>query len=277
MRARQIARKRLVTPATRADSAAKVARETAPEVNRSQSSSSVWTPGFLWHSPVDAGQDHAIGHGGPKKPPALESLYEQTRAVAVMPLLDRNRQLDLRTVYLKLCTSDGEHANTLPDDCLIRRAGPASLGNRCRSVKSSAATVVWPSPQDATYSPYGYSYPYVLYVPAKALGAEAFPFLIVKSNNPGVPGFNGNELLNKAIAEATATGLSLGHSLADRLGAPLLIPAFPRPNSQDHSTNLYTHSLSREAMLVASGPLYRIDLQLIAMTEEAKAKLRAAG
>jgi len=155
--------------------------------------------------------------------------------------------------------------------------GIGAEAQECEGLGSSAATIVWPSPEDVTYSPYGYNYPYVLYVPAKAWGREAFPFLIVESNNPGDPGVSADKLLNGAIAEATTTGGSLGHSLADRLGAPLLIPAFPRPNTQDQNSNIYTHSLSRAAMLVASGPLYRIDLQLIAMVEEAKGKLAGCG
>jgi len=154
--------------------------------------------------------------------------------------------------------------------------GTGAKAEECDWLTANAPTIVWPPAQDVTYSPYGYSYPYVLYVPVKALGG-GFPFLIIESNNPGTAGFNASELLNKAIAQATSAHLSLGRSLADRLGAPLLMPAFPRPYSQDHSSDVYVHSLSREAMLVASGPLYRIDLQLIAMAEEAKAKLARCG
>jgi hypothetical protein len=146
----------------------------------------------------------------------------------------------------------------------------------CDWLTADAPTIVWPPPQDVTYSPYGYNYPYVLYVPGKALEG-GFPYLIIEPNNPGTAGFNANELLNKALAQAASAKLSLGRSLADRLGAPLLMPAFPRPYSEDRSSDLYTHSLSREAMLVASGPLYRIDLQLIAMAEEARAKLARCG
>jgi len=146
----------------------------------------------------------------------------------------------------------------------------------CDLLKANVPTIIWPAPQDVTYSPYGYNYPYLLYVPAKAPAGD-FSFLIVESNNPGTAGFNAGELLNLAIEQTVRADLSLGRSLADRLGYPLLMPVFPRPLSQNANGNVYTHSLSREAMLIASGPLYRMDLQLIAMAEEAKAKLAGCG
>ena len=147
--------------------------------------------------------------------------------------------------------------------------GTGAEANECDLLKANAPTIVWPPLQDATYSPYGYNYPYVLYVPEKV----RFPYLIVKSNSPGEAGLSASVLLQKAIAQVSNVDGSLGRSLADRLGAPLLMPAFPRPFSQDQRSDVYTHSLSREAMLVVSGPLYRVDLQLIAMAEEAKTKL----
>jgi len=126
------------------------------------------------------------------------------------------------------------------------------------------AKVVPPSPE------HGYNYSFVLYVPRTAL-RRAFPYLIVEPINPGAKLVDAPEqqLQDEAVTEATES--ALGHQLADRLGAPLLVPIFPRPR------DLYTHSLSFETMRVPSGPLRRIDLQLIAMTRDAKARLTRCG
>jgi hypothetical protein len=134
-------------------------------------------------------------------------------------------------------------------------------------------TIVSPSLDDTIYLPFGYDYPYVLYVPRKP--APTFPYLLVEPNNPGVPGLSAKQLLLNAVEAATIN--SLGHSLADRLNAPLLVPALPRPKTEDGISNVYTHSLSREAMLISSGPLYRVDLQLEAMSDQARAKLASCG
>jgi len=154
--------------------------------------------------------------------------------------------------------------------------GAGAQADECDWVRASAAKVISPPPQDVTYSPYGYNYPYILYVPANAPRGD-FRYLIVETNNPGTAGFKASELLKKAIAQVTNPDLSLGRSLADKLGAPLLMPVFSRPYTEDRRSDVYTHSLSREAMLIASGPLYRVDLQLIAMAQEAKEKLARCG
>lgn len=61
---------------------------------------------------------------------------------------------------------------------------------------------------------------------------------------------------------------------AGRLGVVMLMPAFPRPASSD---NLYTHALDRDAMLAKEPGLRRLDLQLLAMIDDARSKLAAEG
>jgi hypothetical protein len=158
-------------------------------------------------------------------------------------------------------------------------AGQSRAENECAwlgSRSESASMIVWPSRQDLEYSPYGYSFPYVLYVPAKPL-TEGFPYLIVEPNNPGDAGLSAEEQLVRAATAARTDDSSLGHDLADALKAPLLMPVFPRPKTDEGRSDLYTHALTREAMLVTSGPLYRLDLQLIAMADEARDKLARCG
>lgn len=60
---------------------------------------------------------------------------------------------------------------------------------------------------------------------------------------------------------------------AERLHTAILVPTFPRPAARP---DLYTHALDRDTLLVQSGELRRIDLQLIAMIEAAERFMGAA-
>jgi hypothetical protein len=115
----------------------------------------------------------------------------------------------------------------------------------------------------------GFNFPYILYMPQTA-AKSCFPNLLVETNNSGVTASAEHDLL---IAVQDATDRSLGNTVAEALGAPLLMPVFPRPATADG--NLYTHSLSREAILVPSGPLKRPDQQLVGMIDDAQLRLRA--
>ena len=114
----------------------------------------------------------------------------------------------------------------------------------------------------------GFSFPYVLFIPARAASAPP-PHLLVEPNNTGFLTTD----LEKLDADAVK---SVTHNfLAERLGDPVLTPEFPRP-LEGHS-DIYTHALSRETMLLPPGPLHRIDLQLIAMVADAQRRLAACG
>ncbi|HEV7904178.1 MAG TPA: hypothetical protein VGO96_10080 [Pyrinomonadaceae bacterium] len=58
--------------------------------------------------------------------------------------------------------------------------------------------------------------------------------------------------------------------IADRLGVALLTPVFPRPQTD---WKIYTHALDRDAMTTGKKEYARFDLQLIAMIDDARAKL----
>jgi pimeloyl-ACP methyl ester carboxylesterase len=64
-------------------------------------------------------------------------------------------------------------------------------------------------------------------------------------------------------------------NFATQLNVGLLVPAFPRPidhgiNAQEG--NIYTHALSRSALLTTIPEIQRVDLQLIHMIDDARAK-----
>ncbi len=62
-----------------------------------------------------------------------------------------------------------------------------------------------------------------------------------------------------------------GHYLAENLKLPLLVPTFDRPKS---NFKMYTHALDSDTLKNEKGKLKRIDLQLLAMIEDAKDKLK---
>ena len=62
--------------------------------------------------------------------------------------------------------------------------------------------------------------------------------------------------------------------VADELGVILLVPAFIRPG-QDWQ--IYTHALDRDSLTTKRTELARLDLQLLAMVDDARRALRQAG
>jgi hypothetical protein len=63
-------------------------------------------------------------------------------------------------------------------------------------------------------------------------------------------------------------------AIADELGVVLLVPAFIRPGED---WQIYTHALDRDTLTTARQDLNRIDLQLLAMIDHARAKLASDG
>jgi len=110
----------------------------------------------------------------------------------------------------------------------------------------------------------GFFFPFFLKVPE----ATETNYLIVETNNTGKVSDDFNIHLNSA--NKAILGNSLGPWVSKKLKAPILVPAFPRPEKEWET---YTHALDRDTMFVDSGKLKRIDLQLLAMINEAKAIL----
>lgn len=112
----------------------------------------------------------------------------------------------------------------------------------------------------------GFNYPYLLMIP-KNINKTGKKTILVEGNNSGVTD-DFKETEEKTLA-------SMGHSrgeVAKKLDSPFLMPVFPRPAKPDGS-NLYTHQLTRETMLIKDGPIKRPDLQILAMIKDARKQL----
>lgn len=113
----------------------------------------------------------------------------------------------------------------------------------------------------------GFHYPYVLRMPKEARAT----YLLVEPNNTGKVS---DDLAVHTEAARALTKNAVGAYVATKLDVPLLVPVFPRPQT---NWQIYTHALDRDAMEIASGPMRRLDLQLLAMIDDARARLRASG
>lgn len=116
----------------------------------------------------------------------------------------------------------------------------------------------------------GFHYPYFLLVPA-GVPRDAPTYLLVEPNNTGA--LSDSLAVHERAARVAVAGPrpTLGRPLAREIGLPLLMPVFPRPASD---SLLYTHALDKDA-LHATGPLARLDEQLLAMIDDARQRLRA--
>jgi pimeloyl-ACP methyl ester carboxylesterase len=112
----------------------------------------------------------------------------------------------------------------------------------------------------------GFEWPYYLYIPAFV---KVPTVLLVEPNNTGTT----ND--DPAVHDAAASSLINSHKYrADDLGSPFLMPTFPRPYT---NWKVYTQALDRDALTTSLPGLSRIDLQLVAMIDDARARLAAMG
>lgn len=117
-----------------------------------------------------------------------------------------------------------------------------------------------------------YNYPYFLFIPDKLPDNEKV-VLIVEPNNSGFVSDELSRHIEKAERQATLD-FYIGNYVANALEYPLLVPAFPRSET---NWKIYTHALDRDAMMQYGNDLERMDLQLLAMVDEAQEKLRERG
>lgn len=110
----------------------------------------------------------------------------------------------------------------------------------------------------------GFNYPYFLYTPAVDDDREVS--LLVEPNNTGT-GTDDFAQHRQAAAELIERGGP--RRIADALQVPLLVPVFPRPRSEPVDWRHYTHQLDQDTLEIESGPLERIDRQLLAMVDHA--------
>jgi len=115
----------------------------------------------------------------------------------------------------------------------------------------------------------GFEYPYFLRAPTVLTSDPSRP-VFVQPNNTGFPtdDFERHRSAARRRAERGS-----GREVADTLGAPLLVPVFPRPDMEPVDGTHYVHQLDRETMQIDGGPLERVDQQLLAMVEDARQRL----
>ena len=99
--------------------------------------------------------------------------------------------------------------------------------------------------------------------------------LLVLPNNTGYPS-NDQTVHDKAAKDLA----EWGYNFAKELNIPLLVPTFPRPEGEvsDYSiAEVYTQALDRETLETSRSGIQRIDLQLIAMIDDAIERLSQEG
>lgn len=121
-----------------------------------------------------------------------------------------------------------------------------------------------------------FHYPYYLFLPEgdpRGLEQQQPSYLIVEPNNSGFVSDDLEAHAEKAERQASRE-YYVGNFVAVKLGAPLLVPVFPRPESD---WKIYTHALDRDVILQKETPLERLDLQLLAMIGDARERLSKRG
>lgn len=110
----------------------------------------------------------------------------------------------------------------------------------------------------------GFHHDYLLFIPRKT-PLDKKLFLLVEPNNTGK--ISDSIEVHKKYAIHLASVSSVGNNISTELKLPLLVPVFPRPESQPL---IYTHALDRDVMLESLPELKRLDLQLLEMIEDAR-------
>jgi len=118
---------------------------------------------------------------------------------------------------------------------------------------------------------HGFAWPYLLVAPKPAApGAAptgATTLLVVPPNT----GFATEDL--ELLRASTMCHVADQLATADRLGTAIVAPLFPRPALPSPPGNLYLHALSRASLEVRDARLARVDLQLIAILDDARQRL----
>lgn len=119
----------------------------------------------------------------------------------------------------------------------------------------------------------GFEYPYYLFAPSR-LGSEEPQPLLVEPTNTGTATDDFERHLEAAGRSITSSST---RDIAEELGAPLLVPVFPRPSDEPVDWRHYVHALDDNTMGIDGGPLERVDLQLLNMVNHAQEYLADDG
>jgi hypothetical protein len=114
----------------------------------------------------------------------------------------------------------------------------------------------------------GFWFPYYLMIP-DSVDRTATQYILIETTNTG-----GNDTFSyhERNAYLQTRERSMSSQLSRDLRIPLLVPVFPRPYTDWH---LYTHAFDRDAAMIKKGQMKRLDLQLIAMFQDARRQLAA--
>lgn len=115
----------------------------------------------------------------------------------------------------------------------------------------------------------GFNYPYYLYAPDTMPDASK-PILVEPVNS----GTASDDMDVHLDAAERTIDRGLSRSVADDLRSAFVVPVFPRPRRDPVGRSHYVHALDDTTMAIEDGPLERVDLQLLAMVEDARERLR---
>lgn len=115
----------------------------------------------------------------------------------------------------------------------------------------------------------GFSYPYYLFVPSELRDEKARKqthTILVLPNNTGK--INDSFEFHEADVKKR---IGRNKTFGSLMKTVILTPVFPRPETD---WKIYTHALDRDAMLTDKKEFSRFDLQLIAMIDDARTRLK---
>ncbi len=116
----------------------------------------------------------------------------------------------------------------------------------------------------------GFTYPYYLYIPPEVkANAKRTHTILVLPNNTGKP--NDDFAIHEADVRRR---ISMSGPIASALKVAVLMSVFPRPAS---NWQIYTHALDRDSMVTDKKEYRRLDLQMVAMIDDAIKRLAKDG
>jgi hypothetical protein len=118
----------------------------------------------------------------------------------------------------------------------------------------------------------GFTYPYYLYVPPEIRDdktpGKTYTILVLPNNTGRLDD-------DFAVHEADVKRrMAMAAAISSVLKTAILMPVFPRPKSD---WTIYTHALDRDTMLTDKAEYRRLDLQLVAMIDDAIDRLAKDG
>jgi hypothetical protein len=116
----------------------------------------------------------------------------------------------------------------------------------------------------------GFNFEYLVYLP-KGTKTGIWNYLMVETNNAGL---SDSIAYHERGARYAASKSGVANYVSRKLHIPLLVPIFPRSET---NWIIYTHALDRDAMLSKGADIDRLDLQLLAMIEDARKQLSQQG